>query len=207
MKLTMCVATLALAGGVAIAMAKPGPTEPVMLPNAMEAVTYKVDAGHSAILYKVRHLGVSNHYGRFNDFGGTYTFDPADPSSASFDVSVKAGSIDSGHEGRDAHLRRADFFSAEEHMTISFKSTSVAAKQGDMYEMTGDLTLLGKTKSITVPLQWFGAKDAGPRAGFVSGFECIFTIKRSEFGMNYGVEQGGLGDEVTIIVSIEGKKQ
>ena len=205
MKISAVVAAVGLALALVVAlvaMATPA------VPSAIEldAATFKVDRVHSSIVFKIRHNGVSNFYGRFNEFAGTFTFDPDDLAAASFDISVDATSIDTGNANRDKHLRSGDFFNVGDFGKISFKSTDVSkgSKEGP-YEMTGELTMLGETKTVTVPLDWFGTVES-ERMGVLGGFEAVFTIKRSDFGMNYGIEHGALGDEVTLIVALEGKK-
>lgn len=205
MKLS-AVAVVVGVGLVGAFVAMKTPAAPV--PNVVEATSFKVDTVHSSVVFKIRHNGVSNFYGRFNDFGGEFTFDPEDLSAANFDISVKATSIDTGNDNRDGHLRTAEFFNVGDFGTISFKSTSVSNADGKgMYSLAGDLTMLGTSKPITAKLEWIGTKDGGERMGFLGGFEATFTIKRSDFGMNYGIERGALGDEVTLFVAIEGRKQ
>ncbi|MBL8761095.1 MAG: YceI family protein [Phycisphaerae bacterium] len=171
-----------------------------------KAASFAIDLSHSSIVYKTTHMGVSNHWGRFNDFSGTYSFDPKNPAGASFDVTIKAESIDSGDKKRDGHLRTPDFFNAKEQATITFKGAGATAGSAGAFELKGDLTLLGKTKPITAKLVHIGEKDLG-KMGYRSGVEATFTIKRSDFGMNYMVENGGIGDEVHITVSLEGVRQ
>src|SRR3954462_8331101 len=142
------------------------------------ADTYKVDPMHSSIVFKSKHLDTSYVFGRFNEFGGTVNVD-TDPSKMSFDVSAKVDSIDTGNGKRDTHLKSPDFFSAKEFPTIAFKSTSVKAAGEGKYEVTGDLTLHGVTKPVTVTLNKTGESTMmGNRVGFLS----TFTVKRSDFG-------------------------
>jgi polyisoprenoid-binding protein YceI len=205
MKLSAVLVSLAMVLVIAF-VAMPTPASPTPA-NVLEAVTFSVDKVHSSVVFKVRHNGVANFYGRFNDFSGTFAFDPDDLATANFDVTVDVGSIDTGNANRDGHLKNADFFSADSHGEITFKSTGVSmgAKEGN-YALKGDLTMLGETRPITANLEWFGTNES-PRGGTIGGFEAIFTIKRSEFGMDYGVSAGALGDEVTLFVSLEGRKQ
>lgn len=170
---------------------------------AARADTYKVDPIHSSILFRVKHLGVGYIYGRFNDCGGTFTFDEKNPAGSSFAVEVKATTLDTNNAARDLHLKGPDFFNVKEFPTIAFKSTQVKQLDGQNYEAAGNLTLLGVTKPVTVKLERVGSgKD--PRGTFRTGFESIFTIKRADFGMKF--MSGAIGDEVRIIVAIEGTK-
>jgi polyisoprenoid-binding protein YceI len=168
------------------------------------ADTYKVDPVHSSVIFRIQHAGVSYFYGRFNDKDGTVTVDESDPTKDSFDVSVKADSIDTNQPNRDKHLKSGDFFSTQEFPAISFKSTAVKAAGDNKLEVTGDLTLHGATKSITVTLDRTGTADI-PRMGHRTGFEGTLTIKRSDYGMNKMLDV--LGDEVKLMISIEAAKQ
>lgn len=174
---------------------------------AAEPATYKVDPVHSFVVFRIRHLNVGNAYGRFNEPTGTVTYDSGNPEALAFDLTIQAEKVDTGHQGRDAHLRRADFFDAKQFPTITFKSTAAkkaADQEGEKYEVTGDLTLHGVTKPITVTVAKVG-EGPGQRGAQLSGWETRFTIKRSDFGMNF--MQGPLGDEVTLVVALEAAKQ
>ena len=167
--------------------------------------TYKVDPVHTTAIFRIKHLGVTYFYGRFNETTGTFTLDTENPSDMSFDVQIKTQSVDTNATGRNNHLKSADFFNAKQFPTISFKSKSVQASGENMYTVSGDLTLHGVTKPITVRMEFVGQGDRGPRFGYRAGFDATFTIKRSDFGMNF--MQGMLGDEVTIMVGLEGARQ
>ena len=177
-----------------------GITEP------MGEAMYEIDTAHSMIIFRAKHNGVSYNYGRFNEFTGAITMDETDASKSTVEFEVKAASVDTGNEKRDQHLRSSDFFSAKQFPVITFKSTKVSAKEGeeDVLEVTGDLELHGVKKSITADVTITGrAKD---RQGVsLIGFESIFTIKRSEYGMTYGME--GISDDVQLTVSIEAKEK
>ncbi|MCA9250732.1 MAG: YceI family protein, partial [Phycisphaerales bacterium] len=125
------------------------------------------------------------------------------PADSSFDVVIKTESVDTNNKKRDGHLKSPDFFNAREFPTISFKSTKVEKGEKDTLKVTGDLTCHGVTKSITIDVVQTGAAS-GPQ-GESKGIEAIFTIKRSEFGMEYGLE--ALGDDVRVIVALEGGKR
>lgn len=201
-KLAMGVLTVAgLAGVAAMGMVGFGERPAAA---GLGAGAYEIDPVHSSAIFKIKHESVSNFYGRFNDVSGTFTFDTSSPESASFEVTIKTESVNSGQPARDGHLRKSDFFNAGEHPKITFKSTGVK-KVGDKFEVTGDLTMLGKTKPITATVVHTGEKTT-PR-GEKAGVEATFTVKRSEFGMNYGIANGGLGDEVGMIVALEGTKK
>ena len=186
------------------ATASPSATR-AALPEAPPAGTYAVDAGHSSVLFHVTHLDASRFYGRFNEFSGEFTVDPKNPANDRVLVVVKAESVDTHSDGRDQHLRRPDFFNAKEFPEIVFESKSVSAA-GDGLKITGELTLLGKTKTIDVEAEYIGTSE-GERFGRRAGYEVRFTFDRTDFGMNYMAGGGGLGNEVGVIVSLEGVLQ
>ncbi len=168
-------------------------------PGTRAATTYQLDAAHTGVVFKIMHLGLSHTFGRFNEVKGRVTLDGSDAAKSSFEFAVNPASIDTGNEKRDEHLRSPDFFNVNQHRTIGFKSTKVAAVEGG-YEVTGDLTLHGVTKPITVTLRKLG--EATNRQGkAMVGMETEFTIKRSDYGMTNMV--GPVGDEVHLVVSFE----
>ena len=171
----------------------------------MDPTTYEVDTAHSMILFRAKHNGVTYNYGRFNEFTGQIITDEF-ASMGMVEFEVKAASVDTGNEKRDQHLRSSDFFSAKQFPLITFKSTKVIQKEGkeDVLEVTGDLELHGVKKSITVDVEITGRATRRDGASLI-GFESIFTIKRSEFGMTYGME--GISDDIRLIVSIEAKHE
>src|SRR5687768_12906004 len=168
--------------------------------RAQAQSNFKVDPVHSAILFKVQHLGVSNAWGRFNDPTGTIVWDDNDPSKSRVEVTVKTAKVDTANKKRHDHLRSPDFFNAAQFPTLTFKSKSVTKKTEGEYEVAGDLTVHGVTKPITVTVKKVGEADT--QMGHRAGWETSFTIKRSDFGMNF--MPGGIGDDVTLNVAIEG---
>ena len=173
---------------------------------AHAADMYEIDTAHSMIIFRAKHNNVSYNYGRFNEFTGAISMDATDISKSTVEFEVKAASIDTGNEKRDQHLRSSDFFSAKQFPVITFKSTKVSTKEGaeDVLEVTGDLELHGVKKSITVDVEITG-RATGRDGESLIGFESIFTIKRSEFGMTYGM--GSVSDDIRLTVSIEAKQK
>ena len=169
--------------------------------NIAAKETFNIDSVHSTAIFRVQHLGAGNFYGRFNELGGTIEWDAE--GGPSFDVSIKIESVDSGNEALDKHLKNADFFDAKQFPTMTFKSTS-AKKMGDDWKVMGEMTMHGVTKAVEVDMEFVGRADVG--RGDRVGFETTFTVKRSDFGMKWGVENGALGDATKIIVSLEGIK-
>jgi polyisoprenoid-binding protein YceI len=170
---------------------------------ASEARTFAIDAAHSAISFRVMHKGVSWSHGRFNGFEGAFQLDEANPAQCSIQIEVDAASIDTNHEGRDKHLRSQDFFDTKQFPSLSFKSTGVKAggAPGRML-VTGELEMLGQKKPVEVAVELVGQAEGGK--GAMAGLDGSFTVKRSDFGMKYGLDQGALGDEVHVSISLEG---
>jgi polyisoprenoid-binding protein YceI len=175
-----------------------------LLPAAtlMATDTYKLDPVHSMVIFEINHFGVSNTYGRFNEPTGSFVMDD-DAGKMSFEASVPAANVDTNNAQRDTHLKSDSFFSAKQFPDITFKSTGVKKTGDKTFDVTGDLTLHGVTKSITVPLTLIGA--AKTQAGDRAGFGATFSIKRSDYGMTFMV--GPVGDDVTLIINLEGVKQ
>ncbi|MDJ0781951.1 MAG: YceI family protein [Desulfosarcinaceae bacterium] len=163
-----------------------------------------MDAAHSYIYFQVEHLGLANSFGRFNDITGSITFDEAAPANSKFIFSVAAASVDTGNQKRDTHLRSADFFNVEKHPTITFESQSVKQTGPNRFEVTGEMTLLGTSRSVTTEVVQTGSGE-DPWGNFRRGFESTFTIKRSDYGMNHLLK--AVGDEVVLTVSVEGMRK
>lgn len=170
---------------------------------AVHADTFKIDPVHSSVIFSIKQLGVTDFYGRFNDVLGTVVFDKADPSKSSVEVSVPVESVDTNNEKRDQQLKSPDFFNAKQFPMIIFKSKKVEAS-GDNYKVTGELTLHGVTKPLTLEVEK-GTEAKGMEGEIRGGGETEFTITRSDFGMNF--MQGPLGDEVEVVLSLQGVKQ
>ncbi len=168
-----------------------------------ETHTYNVDPVHSTVIFRIKHFGVSYFYGRFNSPTGNFSFDPEKPAESSFEITVKTANVDTHSPRRDGHLKSGDFFNAKQFPEITFKSTSVKKGRGDTLQVTGDLGLHGQTHQITIDLHHVGSRDTGK--GQLCGFETTFTIKRSDFGMKFMLE--GVGDEVTLMIGLEGDKK
>lgn len=193
------VAACVVGAGVAGVVFMPPGGAPAVAQDGMEnGSAYGVDVVHSSVLFKVKHMGVAYAYGRFNGMSGSFSIDPDDPSDSFIEMTIDVSSIDTANDGRDDHLRSSDYFNVEAFPEASFTSTSITRKGGGL-EVTGDFTLKGETRRVTAPLEFVG--EAQTRRGDKAGFHCELVISRSEFGVG---GPGGLGDEVTVIVSIEG---
>lgn len=171
-------------------------------PSKQEAVTYSIDPTHSMALFRVQHLGAGAFWGRFNGVSGTIVHDRSAADGLSLEVAIDISSVDTGNEGLDDHLKSPDFFAAEEFETATFRSTK-AKKTGDNdYEVEGELTMRGVTRPITVEIEWVGTKAT--QRGTRCGFETVFTVDRTDFGIDYGAEGNMLGVDTRIVVSMEG---
>ena len=168
---------------------------------ALAQTTYQLDPVHSQVVFKVKHFGVSNNYGRFNKVEGMVKWDAALLQNSAIEITIATESVDTGAEKRDQHLRSNDFFNAKQFPVITFKSKSISSKGGNMYSVTGDLMLHGVTKEITADFEFIGEIET--RRGRRIGGEAMFTIKRSEFGMNFMIDNGTVGDDVTVMVNVE----
>ncbi len=173
--------------------------------DVLAAEVYEIDPAHSSLNFAVKHLTVSTVTGQFIDYSGTIQYDPAEASSFMSEVNIKASSIDTRQEKRDAHLKSADFFDVEKYPAITFKSKRLTA-QGGSYAITGDLTMHGVTKEISIPVIISGPVNS-PMGAKVIGLSGETTINRQDFGISWNktLDSGGfmVSDEVKITVNIE----
>ncbi len=172
--------------------------------------TYALDAAHSEIGFQVRHLGISTVKGSFGTFDATIEVGGSDLSSLSAAATIDVATIATRNDDRDNHLRSADFFDAENHPQITFKSTSVLSKGDGAFVMNGDLTIRGVTKPVELKGEFLGgAKD--PWGNEKIGFEASGKINRTDYGLNWNavLEAGGLlvAEEVKIVLEIQAAKQ
>ncbi|MDX2130871.1 MAG: YceI family protein [Planctomycetota bacterium] len=197
------ITSLALVAGAGIATMSAIPAAtPAPAPAAAD--TYTVDKVHSGVVFKIRHMGVANVYGMIHEPTGSFTIDPANPGASAIEVIVPSGKVDTGNAGRDAHIRKVDFFNAGEFPTITFKSTKFTPVSEGVYDVTGDLTFIGKTNPVTARLTVLGQGQG--RGKQIMGVEATFSIKRTDFGNSTNVKDGGLSDEVWLTVALEGAK-
>ena len=167
--------------------------------SASFAADYQIDPVHTSLIYRIKHMNSSYSYGRFDQPQGTFSYDPDHPENSTFDVSVAVANLDTGNAKRDSDLKGPDWFNAKEYPTMSFKSTSVK-KDGDKLMVTGDLTIHGVTKSVTVPLDIVGTQSFMGQTH--TGFEGTVDIKRADFGMAAMPQM--VGEDVRLIISLDG---
>jgi polyisoprenoid-binding protein YceI len=190
----VAIATAGLALS-AVAFAAPAPAP---------AGSYKIDPAHSGAFFEVGHMGgVSRFMGRFRDISGDLVVDT--PEKSKITVAVRTDSIDSNFEALDKHLKSPDFFNAVQFPTLSFTSTAVKLDANGEGTIAGNLTLHGVTKPVTFKLRQIGAAK-GMKGEQRVGYVANGTIKRTDFGMSYGVPAAAT-DEVDLRIGIEAVKQ
>src|SRR5258706_16369010 len=174
------------------------------------ATTWKIDPAHSHLEFAVRHLLISTVKGRFGGVEGTVRTDEGNLAAADVSVTIDAASIDTREAQRDAHLKSADFFDVEKFPTLTFHGTRVAGAPDDPFSLTGDLTIHGVTRDITLDVTPEG-RGKDPWGGERAGYSATTKIKRSDFGLtwNLALETGGfvVGDEIKIRLDLELVKQ
>ncbi|WP_266204991.1 YceI family protein [Pontibacter kalidii] len=156
------------------------------------------DDAHSQLGFTVSHLGIADISGNFNDFDVTITSTKPDFSDAVVEMTAKTASIDTRVEDRDTHLKSADFFDVEKYPTMTFKSTAVKKAGKDNYKLTGNLTLNGVTKPVTMNMVYKGTVENPMSKKQTAGFQVTGTIKRSDFNLGSGFPAPMVSDEVRI---------
>ena len=173
--------------------------------SAVAAETYEIDPNHSFVLFKVSRFGSEYVYGRFTGgLSGTMSTDPVAPEKSAVALEVKTDTLDTGFAQRDKDIKSPDFLNAKQFPVITFKSTSVQKLSEQLYSVTGDLTFHGVTKPVTVQANIIG-QGKGPKGEVRTGVELHFTVKRSEYGVKYGLPD--LGDDVEMTVAVEGVRK
>lgn len=187
-----------------LAAALPLAAEPAVGPAAATGA-WTIDKAHSEVGFQVRHL-MSRVRGSFGDFDGAVTVDAVRPESSSVSFTVKTASVNTNEPKRDEHLRSADFFDAAKFPEIRFVSRTFRKAGENRYDVTGDLTLHGVTKQVTLPVTFLGIQK-DPWGNEKAGFETAVTLNRKDFGVswNKALDQGGaiLGDEVAVTIALE----
>ncbi|HEY1628325.1 MAG TPA: YceI family protein [Tepidisphaeraceae bacterium] len=176
----------------------------LVLGVSLRADTFKVDPVHSFVVFKIGHLDVGYVWGEFASPAGTITIDDSDASKSAINVEIKSDNLVTTNEARNKHLKSPDFFDVKQFPTISFKSTAVKKTADKTYEVSGDLTLHGVTKPLTLTLNKLAEGDKGAMFGYRAGFEADFSVRRSDFGMTSLMNV--VGDEVKLFVNLEGTK-
>lgn len=172
--------------------------------------TYTIDTSHSQVAFKVRHLGFSKVRGRFTGFEGTVRMAPDEPATLEADATIQTGTVTTGDDKRDAHLRSDDFFNAEQFPTMTFKSDGTTDVSGNDLKLAGELTIRETTKRVVLDVSYLG-EATDPWGGSRIAFEAKGTIDRTDFGLvwNQVLEAGGLlvSEEVDLELEIQAVKQ
>lgn len=175
---------------------------------ALSADTFEIDPNHTNVVFMVDHLGYSNLIGDFNDIAGTFVFDQDNVADSKVELVIQAASIDTDHEARDEHLRSPDFLNVEEFPEITFVSTAIEQTGDNTGKITGDLTILGEARPVTLDVT-FNSVAPHPipfyEGVIVAGFSARAQVNRIDHGMTYG--QGGIGDVLDLIIEVEGHKK
>ncbi|HYH55838.1 MAG TPA: YceI family protein [Anseongella sp.] len=168
--------------------------------------TWKVDPAHSKLTFSVTHLGIADVAGLFKTFDASIVSSEEDFSDAVFELSADAASIDTEVEKRDNHLKSADFFEVEKFPEITFKSTSIKKAGKDKYKLSGNLTMHGVTKPVTMDLWYRGSVENPQDKSKIAGFQLTGTLKRSDFNIGAKFAPPMLSDEVFIKADGEFKR-
>ena len=174
--------------------------------NAAAMDKYKIDPVHSAAVFKINHLGFSNTYGQFSGLEGTFAIDEAKPELSTVDLKIKTDSVTTLNAKRDQHLKSPDFFNAKANPVITFKSKAVKKISEGLYKIDGDLSLNGVTKPLSVEFKR-ARTGKGMQGETRTGGDTNFRIKRSDFNMKYMNGENQVGDEVDMMISIEGVRE
>ena len=163
--------------------------------------TYAIDPAHSRIGFVARHAMVTKVRGSFNEFDGSGSFDAGDPARSQLQLTIQATSIDTRNADRDSHLRSNDFFDVETYPEITFRSTAVENVDAENYRVTGDLTIKGVTKPVTVDFEYTGTA-VDPYGNTRIGLDGTTTVNRKDWGVNWNaaLEAGGVlvSEKVTL---------
>jgi polyisoprenoid-binding protein YceI len=192
------LAALALVGGLSAAA-----------PAKAEPARFEIDPEHVAVAFLIEHIGYAKTLGVFHEVSGGYTFDPETQTLSDLEITVATASVDTFHERRDDHVRSDDFLDVEAHPTMVFRMTEATPTSDTTGTVTGELTLLGETRPLTldVTLNKIGDYPYGNPPNFVIGVSARGALDRSDFGMTYGVDNGLVGDRVELLIEAEAIRQ
>jgi polyisoprenoid-binding protein YceI len=174
----------------------------IALPALAETEVYTFDKAHTLVGFRVRHV-LTKVEGRFKSFDGTIGIDRQNPAASKVELTIQATTIDTGVENRDNDLRSPNYFDVAKYPTITFKSTKIESKGNDQYDVTGEFSLHGVTKTIHVPVKHMGFGKMGKTEK--AGFEVALPISRKEYGITSGTPV--VGDDVEINIQVEANKQ
>jgi len=204
--MTPYLRTRAAAFAIALSLAAPALAQaPASSSTSADAGAYKIEPSHTRVLFAVNHMGFSTWYGDFTGASGSLQLDPVNPSHSHLQVSVPTASVVTTNATLDGELRSADWFDAPRYPTITFTSTNVVPTGPGAADVTGDLTLHGVTRPVTLHARFNGAGVNPLDKAYTTGFEVSGKIKRSDFGVTKYVPL--VGDSVDLIISAAFEKQ
>lgn len=170
---------------------------------AAEPARYRIDPEHLSVAFSSMHLGFAPVIGMFLEGGGSFVFDEETRELSEVDVTIEAASVFTNHEKRDGHVRSKDFLSVADYPEIRFTMTSAEPTGERTGKVTGDLTVRGVTRPVTLDVTWNKSEAYPFGNNYVIGVSASTVIKRSEFGMEYAVENGWVGDETPVTIHFE----
>jgi len=175
-------------------------------PASVPKGTYKIDPDHAQVIFMIQHMGLSTFYGRFGSVSGTLTVDPAAPEQSTLDAQIDMTNISTHVEKLDSELK--DVFDVAKYPTATFKATKITVTGDKTGTVTGDMTIKGITKPVTLNVTFNGGRNSPiPFAAYRLGFDATGTIKREDFGLTGYIWGGFVGDEATIAIEAEFEKQ
>jgi polyisoprenoid-binding protein YceI len=173
----------------------------------MSTTTWNLDSAHTVAEFKVKHMMISNVKGHFTGVTGVLTLDESDVTKSKLEAKIDAATINTGEPQRDTHLKSADFFEVEKYPTLTFQSKGITRKGADELAVTGDLTIHGVTKEVTLKVEGPTAEGKDPWGNTRIGAAAVTKINRKDFGLtwNAALEAGGIlvGEEITITLEAE----
>lgn len=172
----------------------------LLFAGVAQAAPYDVDGAHAYAVFKIDHLGIAPSYGQFVKIGGNLDFDPSKPEATKLTIEIDADSVFTGNKKRDDHLKSPDFFDVKQHPKLTFQSTGWKKTGDATFEVTGNMTIHGQTRPVTVTVQKTGeGKD--PWGNDRIGMTAAFQIDRMDYGIDYMPD--GLGKKVDLMLSAE----
>ena len=173
--------------------------------------TWEIDPAHTSIGFTIRHMMVSNVRGHFGKFSGTVKANEKDLTESTVEATIDVASIDTGNAKRDDHLRSPDFFDVAKHPTITFKSRKITPAGDKKWKVTGDLTMHGVTKEVTLDVEGPTDQVKDPQGNVRAGATATTKLSRNDFGISWSkaLDGGGLvvGDQVSVTIEVEGVKK
>ena len=202
---SMIIAAAALAAvtGHAVAQQAPAPAAQAAAAASVQSGDYALDKGHAKILWSVSHFGFSTYYGEFTDFDAKLTLDGANPAASKLSVTVQTASANGHNPALEKHLQSPDFFNTAKFPTATFVSTAVRPTSATTADVTGDFTLLGVTRPLTLKVTFNKAAENMAKK-YTTGFSAEGVVKRSDYGMTYAVP--AVSDDVKLVISGEFNK-